>query len=195
MARRRPRESAGIRCRQGAGGLSHPVAGGAREAADLPRQRRQRPETARRDRRRLRRLRGGIRQHPPGCALPERAGDGAPRRGPREGPGVPQRGGNPRDRVHQERDRGDQPRGQQLRGATPSGGRRDPADRARAPRQYRALAARGRTRGRRGQGRTGGRRRPRRSRGFRGDAHPRARGWWRSRISPTCWEWSRRPGR
>ncbi len=41
-------------------------------------------------------------------------------------------------------------------GRAPSGGGRDSADRARAPRQYRALATRGRTCRRRGPGRAGG---------------------------------------
>ena len=108
------------------GRLPDPRPGDQRPSAGLSRLGVEQPEAARRDRCRRRLLPRVQRQRPSRHLHDRREGDRGVRAGPRHGRAVHQRAGQPRDRVHPQRDRGDQPRGvrvgaaQHRRGATRS---------------------------------------------------------------------------
>ena len=113
------------------GGLPDPVADGARRAAaGLPRQRRHHPEAAAGARRRARLLRAVQRRGAPRRAPAVGGGHRGLRGRPRDGGGV-RRGQARRPRVHQERDRGPEPRGLRVQQRHGQGPRRLAAARRR----------------------------------------------------------------
>ena len=105
-----------LRRRRRPQGFSDPRAPSARQAARVPRQRGQRPEAARRDRRD--RATSTPRTTPTCTAASTSSRSSATehaRGGARQGRRVPRRARPPRDRVHAQRHRGDQPGRLQLR--------------------------------------------------------------------------------
>ncbi len=123
--------------------LPDPRPAGARQAARVPRQRRDDAEAAAGDRRARALLRALQREHPPRPAHARRRGDGGVRGGARRRSGRfinaehPARG----DHLHAQHDRVDQPRRERLGAQVPQAGRRDRLHGDGAPQQPRALAA------------------------------------------------------
>ena len=121
-------------------GLPDPRARGARPAPRLPRLGQHVAEAAGRARRHGALLRAVQRQRAPRHLPHRRGGHRRPRGRPGQGRPLHRRAALPRGRVHQERHRGAQPRGQGVGPGQPAGRRRRRAHRARAPRQHRPVA-------------------------------------------------------
>ena len=171
---------------------------------------------ARRHRRARRLLPRVQRQRPPRDLHDRREGHGRVRGGPRQGRALHQRPGPPRDHLHPQRDRGDQPRRLRVGSQEHRPRRRDRPHRDGAPREPRPVAAPGPGEGRRPRVHPDHRRRRAPPRRARGAAPPEARSssrsptsrtrsarstrsarWsrWRTPPARSCWSTARRPCR
>ena len=137
--------ASGLRRRARCARLPDPGDPDERPAAGLSRHGRERAEAARGDRRAQRASTSSdyANIHRGVYDLSQRA-TAAARRGAAQSPALHQRRRLARDRLHPQRDRGDQPRRRELPARQASARRRDPGHRDGAPRQHRALADGGR---------------------------------------------------